>query len=223
MSTNNDRIRFRYGKCLNDECAKAKAKETIQVPARKDFVCPECGKPLRECPPPKKSNTKGLGLIIALAVVVCAALIAWWVWPTDSTPNEPVVVNEPVGVTEQGVDSIATEVAVEEPADTVEVAAQTEETTTAEPKQEPKAEPKPAANPGYGTVNLGYGKYTGELKNGKPHGHGTLVYTTSRRIVPSKDFVANPGDKIEADWRDGAISGGFIDWHHDGDITSIKY
>ena len=75
---NTDRVRYRYGICLNDNCEKCKSKEVQEIPARKDFVCqnPECGKPLRECPPPKKGgNTKLMaiiaGVIVLLAIVGC--------------------------------------------------------------------------------------------------------------------------------------------------------
>ena len=72
-----------------------------------------------------------------------------------------------------------------------------------------------------GTIDLGYGSYTGELKNGKPHGYGTITYKTSTKIVPSKDFIANPGDTFEGDFRDGKISGlGY--WTHDGNQTAVK-
>ena len=74
---------------------------------------------------------------------------------------------------------------------------------------------------GKGTIDLGYGSYTGELKNGKPHGYGTITYKTSTKIVPSKDFIANPGDTFEGDFRDGKISGlGY--WTHDGNQTAVK-
>lgn len=74
---------------------------------------------------------------------------------------------------------------------------------------------------GKGRVNLGYGTYTGDLKNGKPHGYGKITYKRSTRIVPSKDFVANPGDTFEGEFRDGRISGiGY--WTHDGNQTAIK-
>ena len=67
-------LRFRYGRCLNDECENCKAKKIIEVPARKDFVCPDCGKELHECPPPKKKSNGGLiGGIAAVAVVVPSA------------------------------------------------------------------------------------------------------------------------------------------------------
>jgi hypothetical protein len=73
---NNDRIRYRYGICLNDNCEKCKTKEVQEVPARKEFVCqnPECGKPLRECPPPKKGGNGKLFGIIAGAVVLLAII-----------------------------------------------------------------------------------------------------------------------------------------------------
>ena len=80
----------------------------------------------------------------------------------------------------------------------------------------------PKQNPNYGTVNLGYGTYTGDLKNGKPHGHGTIVYSTSHKIVNSADYYASRGDKFEGDFRDGRISGGMGYWYHNGDITAIN-
>lgn len=75
---------------------------------------------------------------------------------------------------------------------------------------------------GVGRVNLGYGSYYGELKNGVPHGHGTITYTRSTRIVNSKDFQAQRGDKFEGEFRNGKISGGMGYWYHNGDITAVK-
>ena len=85
----------------------------------------------------------------------------------------------------------------------------------------PTSRPKDDGN-GYGKVNLGYGVYTGDRKNGKPHGHGTIKYTARHKIVPSKDFEANPGDEFEGDFREGRVSGNIGYWKHDGDITGIK-
>lgn len=75
---------------------------------------------------------------------------------------------------------------------------------------------------GVGRANLGYGTYYGELKNGVPHGHGTITYTRSTRIVNSKDFQAQRGDKFEGEFRNGKISGGMGYWYHNGDITAVK-
>lgn len=61
--------RIQYGICLNDGCPKAKSKEIQQLPLRKEFVCSECGKPLRECPPPKSSSKPGLIVSVAVGIV----------------------------------------------------------------------------------------------------------------------------------------------------------
>lgn len=75
---------------------------------------------------------------------------------------------------------------------------------------------------GYGTVKLSYGTYRGEVKNGQPHGHGTVTFTTTHRIVSSQDYIAHPGDRYEGEWRNGVISGGLGYWYHDGNTTGIR-
>ena len=81
--------------------------------------------------------------------------------------------------------------------------------------------PNTAVKNGVGRVNLGYGSYYGELKNGAPHGHGTITYSKSTRIVNSKDFYAQRGDKYEGEFRNGKVAGGIGYWHHNGDITTV--
>ena len=74
---------------------------------------------------------------------------------------------------------------------------------------------------GWGKVNLGYGIYEGYRENYKPHGHGTIRYTTPHQIVSWKDFKASPGDTFEGEFRDGKITGmGY--WKHDGNVTAIQ-
>lgn len=218
-SNRNERVRFRYGICLNDkDCSKCKAKEVQQITARKEFVCEECGKPLRECPPPRSFWDKYGKLIIAAAIVVIAVIVAVCVMFIPSGKTEPENLGEDTikvdstKVDTTKVDTVKVEPVVQEP------------TTEPEPEKDPEpiVEPKPVTNPTYGTVNLGYGTYTGDLKNGKPHGHGIITYTKSTKIVNSKDFIANPGDTFEGDFRDGRISGGIGYWSHDGNQTAVK-
>lgn len=76
--------------------------------------------------------------------------------------------------------------------------------------------------PGNGAINLGYGVYYGESKNGKPHGYGKIVFKRTHRIISSKDYVASPGDTYEGEFRNGVPSGGMGYWKHDGDITAVK-
>ena len=61
--------RLKYGICLNDECSMCKSKEVQSVPMRKDLICSECGKELRECPPPKKKGGNPVALVIAIIAV----------------------------------------------------------------------------------------------------------------------------------------------------------
>ena len=70
-SKSSNRERLKYGVCLNEECSKAKAKEVQAISMRKELVCLECGKPLRECPPP---TSKGVGKYIGIAAGVLAVL-----------------------------------------------------------------------------------------------------------------------------------------------------
>lgn len=200
-SSSSEHVRFRYGMCLNDSCSKCKSKEIQTVSARKELVCSECGKPLRECPPPSGNKNK-LVIIIVAAVIILAGIgfgIVKFMGKTDSA--EPKV---------------------EIPKETIEAPKLVPiDSANVETPQEKRENPQPKKD-GYGTVNLGYGIYTGDLKNGVPHGHGTIKYTERHKIVNSKDFIANPGDEFEADFRDGRVSGGIGYWYHDGNQTAIK-
>lgn len=85
---------------------------------------------------------------------------------------------------------------------------QTTTTTTRQP-----------TDPNYGTVKVSYGKYTGYLQNGKPHGHGTVVFTSSYKFA--EGISASPGDKYEGAFRNGRISGmGYL--YHDGNQTTVR-
>ena len=57
-------------------------------------------------------------------------------------------------------------------------------------------------------MNLPYGKYTGEIKNGKPHGGGTLIYT-KERIINSHDVKnrkAQSGESVQGQFVDGEFT-----------------
>ncbi len=69
-----EHLRYRYGICLNDECPCCKDKSVLQIVARKEFVCPECGKPLREVAPPKQPSYKWVKWLIVAALLACAGI-----------------------------------------------------------------------------------------------------------------------------------------------------
>jgi uncharacterized protein YjdB len=72
-----------------------------------------------------------------------------------------------------------------------------------------------------GTIDYSYGKYTGDVKDGKPHGNGTIEYTKSHKIINDKDYVASPGDKVTGSFRDGRIN--VATWYQrDGKSLVIK-
>lgn len=209
--------RLRYGRCANEECEMCSkdVKHPIiqEISSRKEFVCEKCGRELHECLPPQSGWDKYKKLIIGgVAVIVVAGVVAGvTLMPKSETDEDEIEAYE--DFTEQDT------VAETTPVDTVEVAPEVtvDETSV---KEEVKKEVKQVLN-GRGTVNLGYASYTGDLKNGKPHGYGTLTYKKSCKIVDSQDFVASPGDTFEGDFRDGRISGiGY--WTHDGNKTAVK-
>lgn len=214
------------GICRNEECEMCDP-SIIQEADEFNFVCEKCNQELF----PVGGGTTGPGgggwkkwAIIGAAVVVLGGGGAFFALSGGdeapkkeskaTMPKPPVqkpdtvkpVKPEPVAPTQEG---------------GKEASGQETKPATSQPTTPTSIAPKSVKN-GSGSVNLGYGKYVGDLKDGKPHGHGTITYTKSHQIVSSKDFVANPGDKFEGEFRDGRISGGIGYWYHDGDITAIK-
>lgn len=72
---------------------------------------------------------------------------------------------------------------------------------------------------GSGTVNLGYGTYTGNLKNGKPDGTGKLTFTRSYQL--NSEYTAEPGEYVQGIFENGKPS--FVTYYKkDGSVTKIK-
>ena len=111
----------------------------------------------------------------------------------EKVPTEPEVVK---------IDSVA-----QEKPDTVPAV-----TEKSAPKPEVKTEPKKTQSgpkPGErykGTLNLSYGKYVGDIVDGKPDGAGVLTYTQTQKVVSTKDVVAEPGERIEGVFEHGKAS-----------------
>ena len=198
---NNDRIRFRYGICLNDSCSKCKSKEVQQIPARKELVCEECGKPLRECPPPKQSSNMKLYAGIAAAVVVLGGGAAALFSGGGDEAEKPAVET----VDSAKVDSAKVEAPA--PAPETKVAAQPEAKPAAEPK-------KPAAS-----KNPSWGRYEGKRNaSGLADGVGVLYITRSTTINGEE---AQPGERIDGVFRNGYVNMG--SWHKkDGNVVVVK-
>lgn len=85
---------------------------------------------------------------------------------------------------------------------------------TVKPQDTQKPGPKPGPNPGGtdgGYVNdmvVSNGKYTGQVKNGKPHGIGTLVFNKTAVINDSdiKNRTAKPGESVRGQFVNGKFT-----------------
>ena len=214
------------GICRNEECEMCDP-SLIQEADEFNFVCEKCGQELF----PVGDGTTGPGgdgwkkwAIIGAAVVVLGGGGAFFALSGgDEAPKKEAKATMPKPPVQKPdtVKPEKPEPVAPTPEGGKEASSQETKPATSQPTTSTSIAPKPVKN-GSGSVNLGYGKYVGDLKDGKPHGHGTITYTKSHQIVSSKDFVANPGDKFEGEFRDGRISGGIGYWYHDGDITAIK-
>ena len=236
----------KYGKCMNEKCENYRQ----ALPVTGEMVCPKCKKKLIECPPPPPSTPiwkYAAGGCLALAVCVGGYFgISNWLNSSD-TPKPVVEENKGAVNTPEQLPQTAPkpkgkqqEEPKAQPEDDgeklVEQTLKNKEAAEAEAAAKAKAEAKkkkqqtvgtniPAttttAPAAAGSLNLGYATYTGQTKNGKPHGKGKLVYKQARKIVASQSYTAAPGDTYEGQFRDGKVSGGPGVWTHNGVETEI--
>ena len=212
---NKEYVRYRYGICLNETCSKAKSKEVQQIAARKEFVCEECGKPLRECPPPKKGNKTP---IVVVAVVLVVALIAaFFIFSGGESkqPTEPQLAAKDSDIVKVEKDTIGiSEVKKNEPI--------VEPMKEEKPKVEKTAgKPAKPATSSSNSKNLGYATFKGNLKNGQPNDvNGRLIFKTSH-VIDSRDpkgRVAEAGDYVIGEFSEGHLVQGI--WY--GSDNTVK-
>lgn len=213
------------GICRNEECEMCDP-SLIQEADEFNFVCEKCGQelfPIEGEIGPGGGGWKKWAIIGAAVVALGGGGAFFALSGGDEAPKKVAKATMPKPPVQEPDTVKPVKPEPTTPAQEGEKEASGQETkpATSQPTTPTSIAPKPVKN-GSGSVNLGYGKYVGDLKEGKPHGHGTITYTKSHQIVSSKDFVANPGDKFEGEFRDGRISGGIGYWYHDGDITAIK-
>lgn len=96
------------------------------------------------------------------------------------------------------------------------------------PSPTPMPKPKPKPGPGryHGTLDLGYGTFSGDINNKKPDGAGVLTY--SDRRVAGRDFstgeqvYAESGERVDGTWNNGYLSSGTL-FKKNGNAVKIKY
>ena len=206
--------RFRYGMCLNDECPCCKEKKLQQISMRKDFVCEECGKELREARPPKRKPKwpifVGIGAVAVVIIVLCVVLIPGGdrsevVEPTPVENTDSIAAEaeqarlDSIRAAEQArLDSIRAAEAEQARLDSIENAKGGNDGPKRPEKPEGPKEPK---------GSLDYGTWSGAWKNGQPNGTGTMTYT-KEHLIDSRDpkkRVAQPGDYIIGEYSNGRL------------------
>lgn len=213
MATNRkEHLRFRYGICLNDGCSKCKSKEVQQISARKDFVCEECQKPLRECPPPKTFWQKYGKAVIG----VCAALLAAGIIVGLSSKGAKEPVEEaPDPVVEQVEESDTDSTAIVQKPDSLEVQKGPEDTKVEKTEEgvKPKPEtgnpapivPKPASS-----IKVPYGTYSGPADGLGGQITVTKHYSLDLRNAAHETIELQPGDIISrTQFRNGELVAGY--------------
>ena len=196
------------GVCHNYEGCDMASEKVVQEVEKSNFVCQECGKPLypvKQPPQPwwKKHQRE---LTLGAGVLIIGGGITGGILAFSGDKEEPA--KEPEKVQTEQVDSTKVDSVVAQP--------QAEEPKAEKPKaEEPKVDVPKAKQPAGGnsaasstSKNLGYGKYEGAMKNGQPHGTGTIYYTTRHQVVPSKDIYAERGDYVTGSFRDGMLMSG---------------
>lgn len=77
----------------------------------------------------------------------------------------------------------------------------------------------------HGTLNLGYGSYSGDIFNGKPDGAGVLTYKghqkAGRNFKTGEDVYAESGERVDGTWNNGYLSSGTL-FKRDGNAIKIK-
>ena len=190
------------GVCHNYEGCDMASEKVVQEVEKSNFVCQECGKPLYPVKPQpqpwwKKHQRE---LTLGAGVLIIGGGITGGILAFSGDKEEPA--KEPEKVQTEQVDSTKVDSVVAQP--------QAEEPKAEKPKVDvPKAKQPVIVDPAPSTSkNLGYGKYEGAMKNGQPHGTGTIYYTTRHQVVPSKDIYAESGDYVTGSFRDGKLVSG---------------
>lgn len=193
--------RLKYGICLNDECSMCKSKEIQSIPMRKDLLCSECGKELRECPPPKKKGKSPIILALSIVVVAVVAGSFFLLGGNKNVVEEKVVEETP----------IVEETVVAEDVTNTEQDIIAADTSCVEEVSKPMTSTKPVVKAqkttGNSNLTLSYGRYSGAVKNGYPHGQGKLTYTKTRVInrYDMKSREAQPGNYVIGEFHNGFV------------------
>lgn len=198
--------------CSNfGNCDKANKKEKFEIPEGEDLKCPDCGMPVTEA---KDGFPMWIVAVIAVAIIGIGAFIFW---PKGGEKADTTGVDQ---IEEIDIDEEETE----EPFDEGEDAVAVPDTVTLVvtdtvtiTKTDTVTVEKPVIVRGSNELsnyNLGWGKYTGKAKNGKPDGFGEVTVTKSYSIdlkSGGKTLDVSSGDVIKnAKFSEGKLVSGTL-------------
>ncbi len=191
-------------KCMNiGGCKNANEKKVFEIPVGEELVCPVCGAKMlvevKSIPWVKYACIAGAVVVLVVGAVVLIPRLG-----DKPTPPPPGG-----GVDTVTVDTLTQTTSGQAPEDTtVKVISEEPEGKGGVEVQTP---PDPEARV---VIDLGYGTYTGKVKDGKPHDpNGTIVYKKAHQIE-SRDVhgrVAQPGDRVTGNFENGHLINGT--WH----------
>lgn len=196
----------RVGKCKNfGPCGLANSqRQQIVTDDEAEFVCAECGTELEKvelcgAASERKNHQGRVKIVIAIVAVLLISMgIIYWMNARDSSGvDQEQKVAETVDSL-QDHDEVYTEesgVAAgegEESEETYAVALDSADVKTLN---------------GVGSVALSFGVYKGEVREGRPHGVGTLYYRKDHRIskYDGQERRAEPGDYIVGEFNKGEL------------------
>ncbi len=203
------------GVCHNYEGCDMASEKVVQEVEKSNFVCQECGKPLypvKQPPQPwwKKHQRE---LTLGAGVLIIGGGITGGILAFGGDKEEPAK-EQTQKVDTTKVDTIVTPPQVPEPGDGSDGKPGSDRDGKSGGVSDGKSGGVRDGKSGGGrdasptSKNLGYGKYEGAMKNGQPHGTGTIYYTTRHQVVPSKDIYAESGDYVTGSFRDGMLMSG---------------
>lgn len=197
------------GVCHNYEGCDMASEKVVQEVEKSNFVCQECGKPLypvkQQTQPWWKKHQRELTL--GAGVLIIGGGITGGILAFSGDKEEPAKEPAKVDTTQVDTTKVDSPVVVQPPV--VDPPVEGPQGGVKQPgggggvKQPVSGDPAPSTS-----KNLGYGKYEGAMKNGQPHGNGTIYYTTRHQVVPSKDIYAESGDYVTGSFRDGKLVSG---------------
>lgn len=206
------------GVCHNYEGCDMASEKVVQEVEKSNFVCQECGKPLyavkQQTQPWWKKHQRELTL--GAGVLIIGGGITGGILAFSGDKEEPAKEPKTVQVDSTKEDSTKVDTTKKDSVGTKTQAGESN-TGTSGVKQPVVDPPTPPAT----SKNLGYGKYEGAMKNGQPHGTGTIYYTTRHQVVPSKDIYAESGDYVTGSFRDGKLMSGQLH-HKDGNQEFVQ-